>query len=128
MNSSKDGYISFSSGSWIACYLKDRIWYSESRYGDNAKELAEAALCKLKSGTFDPREDMLLKHSWTNKDASAYLGITTGQLVRWQQTGRILDQEIRPPRKDPKGTDRIVGFELVTARERLDAHRNKKGA
>ena len=69
-----------------------------------------------------------MKHSWTNKDASAYLGITTGQLIRWQQTGQILEQKIRPPRKDPKGTDRIVGFELVTAKERLDAHRNKKGA
>lgn len=128
MNSSKEGYISFCAESWIAHYQGARISYSEKRYGDNAKELAEATLTKLKSGTFNPREDALLKHSWTNKDACAYLGLTFGQLVSWQQTGVILGQEIRPPRKDPKGTDRIVGFELITAKERLDAHRNKKGA
>lgn len=114
--------ISFqaSKGQWTAQHKGQKITYSTARYGDTAKELAHRALERMTAGTFDPVTDNLLfKHSWRMEDACKQLGMTIGQLRQWILTGTVNGTEIRPPQRDVKGVDRISGYELMMAQERL---------
>lgn len=109
-----------STGQWQAQYKGPRITYNIARYGDAAKDLANRALELMVSGAFDPvADDLLFKHSWRLDDAARQLGLSLPQLRQWMLTGTVNAQEIRPPKRDVRGVDRITGYELIMAQERL---------
>lgn len=109
-----------STGQWRAQYKGQRITYSTVRYGDMAKDLALSALKRMLAGNFDPvADDQLLKYSWRMDDAATQLGLSLGQLRQWMLTGIVNGKEIRPPKRDVQGVDRISGHELMMAQERL---------
>lgn len=109
-----------SCGMWQANYRGKKVTYSESRFGYVAEFLAYNALNKMKSGEFDPvSDDLLLKHSWRMDDAAKELGLSLGQLIQWMRTGVLNMRELRPPKRDVKGVDRINGYELMKAKKRL---------
>lgn len=121
--------ISFqaSRGSWQACYQGQRVNYSTARFGDMAEALASRALERLLAGQFDPvADDLLFKQSWKMEDASRQLGLSLGQLRQWMLTGMVNGREIRPPKRDVKGVDRITGYELMMAQERLSAQTERQ--
>lgn len=112
---------------WKAQHKGQITTYSTARYGDTAKELANRALERMKAGTFDPvTDDLLFKNSWRMEDAAKQLGITLGQLRQWMITGVLDGREVTPPKRDMKGTDRIIGYELMMAQERLAAEAERK--
>ncbi|THJ44940.1 hypothetical protein E8Q35_12170 [Aeromonas veronii] len=126
MSKINEGFVKRNQNSWVAVYLDYRVAYSENRFGAMAEHLANRALTRLKSGTYDPdREDMMLRHSWPMRDAIVPLGISIGQLRHWMLTGTIEGKPITPPRRDTKGVDRISGCELIMAMERLTIARAK---
>lgn len=85
-----------------------------------AKELANRALERMQTGTFDPvADDLLFKQSWKMDDAARQLGLSLTQLRQWMLTGAVNGKEIRPPKRDVRGVDRITGHELMMAQERL---------
>lgn len=109
-----------STGQWQAQHKGQRITYNIARYGDTAKELAARALERMVAGTFDPvADDLLFKHSWRLDDAAKQLGLSLTQLRQWMLTGMVNCKEIRPPKRDVRGVDRITGYELIMAQERL---------
>lgn len=109
-----------SKGQWKAQHKGQMVTYSTARYGDTAKELAYRALERIKAGTFDPvNDDLIFKQSWRMEDASRLLGMTLGQLRQWMLTGIAKGREVKPPKRDVRGTDRITGYELMMAQERL---------
>ena len=109
-----------STGQWRAQYKGQRITYSTARYGDMAKDLAHSALKRMLAWNFDPvADDLLLKYSWRMDDAATQLGLSLGQLRQWMLTGIVNGKEIRSPKRDVQGVDRISGHELMMAQERL---------
>lgn len=109
-----------STGQWQAQYKGQRITYSIARYGYMAKELASRARERMVAGTFDPvADDLLFKHSWRLDDAARQLDLSLAQLRQWLLTGTVNGKEIRPPKRDVRGVDRITGYELIMAQERL---------
>lgn len=59
-------------------------------FGAMVEHLANRALSRFKSGTYDPdREDLMLRHSWPMRDAIVPLGLSIGQLRHWMLTGTI---------------------------------------
>lgn len=115
-------------GLWKASYQRRFVTYSEARFGDMAEALAHRALQQMQAGTFDPiADDLYFKLSWEAKDAARQLGLTASQLRQWMLTGTIEGQEVRAPRRDVRGSDRINGFELMMAQERLVAMRQRQG-
>lgn len=77
------------------------------------------------SGAFDPvADDLLFKHSWRLDDAARQLGLSLAQLRQWMLTGTVNAQEIRPPKRDVRGVDRVTGYELIMAQERLLAYQS----
>lgn len=112
-----------STGQWQAQDKGRRATYNNSRYGDMAKELAYRALKRMEAGIFDQlADDLLLKYSWRMEDAAKQLGLSLGQLRQWMLTGTVNGKEIRPPKRDVQGVDRISGCELMMAQERLAAY------
>lgn len=109
-----------SGGLWQARFQDKRVTYSEARFGEHAEALAYRALRRLQTGNFDPVTDELcFKHSWRMQDAAKQLDMSIGQLRLWMLTGVVNGREIIPPKRDVKGVDRITGFELMMALERL---------
>lgn len=109
-----------SKGQWKAQHKGQMSTYSTARYGDGAKDLAHRALDRMQAGTFDPvADDLLFKQSWKMDDAARQLGISLGQLRLWMLTGIVNGKEVRPPKQDVRGVDRITGYELMMAQERL---------
>ncbi len=107
---------------WQAQNKGLRVTYNTARYGDMAKDLAHRALERMQAGIFDPvADDLLLKYSWRMDDAAKQLGLSLGQLRQWMLTGTVNGKEIRPPKRDVQGGDRISGCELMMAQERLAA-------
>lgn len=109
-----------SSGLWKASHQGRNVTYSVARFGDMAEPLANRALQRMQAGDFDPlSDDLYFKQSWRADDAAKHLGISLGQLRQWILTGMIGGREVKPPKRDVKGADRITGFELILAQERL---------
>lgn len=107
-------------GLWKASYQGQVVTYSEARFAGMAEALANRALQRMRAGNFDPvADDLYFKQSWRIEDAAKQLGLSLGQLRQWIMTGMISGQEVTPPKKDVKGTDRITGYELILAQERL---------
>lgn len=109
-----------STGQWKAQHKGQKITFNTARYGDMAKELANRALERMQTGTFDPAtDDLLFKQSWKIDDAARQLGLSLTQLRQWMLTGAVNGKEIRPPKRDVRGVDRITGHELMMALVRL---------
>lgn len=109
-----------SKGQWKAQHKGQMYTYSRARYGDGAKDLAHRALERMQAGTFDPvADDLLFKQSWKMDDVARQLGLSLRQLRLWMLTGIVNDKEVRPPKRDVRGVDRITGYELMMAQERL---------
>lgn len=116
------GRVTFQKSSlkWNAIYLRQKVTYSEARFGNLAEALAYRALSRMQAGTFDyVSDDLLLKLSWRLEDAAKQLGLSISQLRRWMLTGMIYECELKPPARDVVGVDRISGCELMMAQERL---------
>ncbi len=83
-------------------------------------DLFAPSLERMQAGTFDPvADDLLFKQSWKMDDVARQLGLSLGQLRQWMLTGIVNGKEIRPPKRDVRGVDRITGYELMMAQERL---------
>lgn len=52
-------------------------------------------------------------------DAARQLGLSLTQLRQWMLTGAVNGKEIRPPKRDVRGVDRITGHELMMVQEWL---------
>ncbi|WP_339331890.1 hypothetical protein [Aeromonas caviae] len=105
-----------STGQWKAQHKGQKITFNTARYGDMAKELANRALERTQTGTFDPvADDLLFKQSWKIDDAARQLGFSLTQLRQWMLTGAVNGKESRPPKRDVRGVDRITGHELMMA-------------
>ncbi len=105
---------------WQAQYNGLRVTYNTARYGDMAEDLARRALERMLAGNFyQVADDLLLKYSWRMDDAAKQLGLSLGQLRQWMLTGTVNGMEIRSPKRDVQGVDRISGYELRMAQERL---------
>jgi hypothetical protein len=109
-----------SKGQWKAQHKGQIYTYSMARYGDGAKDLANRALERMQAGTFDPvADDLLFKQSWKMDDVARQLGLSLGLLRLWMLTGMVNGKELQPPKRDVRGVDRITGYELMMAQERL---------
>lgn len=119
-------YFYESKGVWIAHHAGIRISYSESRFGNRARDLAQRALAKMQAGqSISKLEHETLRKTWLLNDAAKMLGMSTGQLTNWMLTGVCEGLEIRPPMRALEGGDKIRGYELLLASERLAEHRIK---
>ncbi|HHQ4645821.1 hypothetical protein N7366_25690 [Aeromonas caviae] len=116
---------------WSARHQKQKVTYSESRFGDSAQLLAQQAFEQMQAGTFN-REvvDMQIRMNYSLKEVGLMLGLSTNQLLHWIMTGEVMGQKVTAPRYDTsRGVkQRINGVELQLAKERLDQARKQTAA
>ena len=114
--------VSVTNGIWVAQHNKVKATYSESRFGEQARLLAERAYQQMVAGRFDKvRDDFDQRQSYSMKEAALLLGLTEGRLHHWIRTGLLDGKEVKPPRKDTaRGfKDRFNGCEIQLVKERL---------